>query len=248
MTIAAATAVMGMPVSVQLVDEKSGASDVEAVFAYLAWIDRTFSPFKAESETGRINRGELALEESSPEMRFIAELCERTKSETRGYFDARYRGEFDPSGAVKGYAIDRAAELLRQRGHRDFLVEAGGDIQVSGRDRFGDKWKIGIRNPFLPDQLATTVYLCDQGIATSGSYFRGEHIVNPSSGAPASGLASITVVAGSVCDADRFATAAYAMGEQGIDFVNEVDGLEACSIGLDGSVRCTAGFMELLQP
>ncbi len=239
--------IMGMPVSIHIVDVRAGLDDVDAVFAYLRHIDSVFSTYKPESETERINRGALSDKDSSEEMRTVIALCERTKSETGGYFDARYQGRFDPSGIVKGYAIQGAAGLLRQRGFKDFFVEAGGDIQTSGHNDRGEKWRVGIQSPFNPSQLVNVVRLSGEGIATSGAYARGEHIYDPVQGRPAREVASVSVIGSNVYDADRFATAAFAMGKRGIQFIEAVPGLEAYVITLDQRAYCTTGFHKHLS-
>ncbi|MBI4313148.1 MAG: FAD:protein FMN transferase [Chloroflexi bacterium] len=239
--------IMGMPISLHIVNAGAGQADADAVFAYLRHVDGVFSTYKSESETERINRGELSEHDCSEEMRLIIALCEQTRTETGGYFDARYRGRFDPSGVVKGYAIQRSAELLHERGFRDFFVEAGGDIQTSGRNDRGEKWRVGIRSPFNPSELINVVRLSGEGIATSGTYERGEHIYDPVLGCPANALAGVSVIAANVCDADRFATAAFAMGERGIHFLEAMPGLEGYVITRDQRAYCTTGLQRYMS-
>lgn len=236
-----------MPVSISVVDPQAGLVEAEVVFAYLRHIDRVFSTYQRDSETERINRGELFERDSSEEMRTVIALCEQTRVETNGYFNAWYGGRFDPSGIVKGYAIQGAAELLRQRGFKDFFVEAGGDIQTSGRNHRGEKWRVGIRDPFNLTGLVNVVCLSGEGIATSGSYERGLHIYDPVHGRPANEIASLSVIASNVYDADRFATAAFAMGERGILFLEAIPGLEGYMITWDHLAVCTTGFQRYLS-
>jgi thiamine biosynthesis lipoprotein len=181
-------------------------------------------------------------------MRTVIALCEQTRLETGGYFNARYRGRFDPSGVVKGYAIRQASELLRQRGFRDFFVEAGGDLQTSGRNDRGEEWRVGIRSPFDVSGLFNVVRLSGEGMATSGTYERGEHIYDPVQGRPSNAVASVSVIASDVYDADRFATAAFAMGERGILFIEATPGLEGCVIDWDRRAHCTTGFQKYMSP
>jgi thiamine biosynthesis lipoprotein len=240
--------IMGMPVSVHIVDACAREEDAESVFASLRCVDRVFSTYRRDSETERINRDELSITASSAAMQTVIALCEQTRLETGGYFNARYRGRFDPSGIVKGYAIRQASELLRQRGFRDFFVEAGGDIQTSGRNDRGEQWRVGIRNPFDVSGLINVVHLSGDAIATSGTYERGEHIYDPVHGRPANAVASLSVIAANVYDADRFATAAFAMGERGIFFIEATPGLEGCVIDWDRRAFCTTGFHKYLSP
>lgn len=84
----------------------------QAVFESFRAVDERFSPYKESSETSRIDRGELAPEEASDEMKEVLRLAEDTRQRTDGYFDVRFNGRFDPSGLVKGWAIWKAAQLL----------------------------------------------------------------------------------------------------------------------------------------
>ncbi|MBI4201726.1 MAG: FAD:protein FMN transferase [Chloroflexi bacterium] len=246
MSIRAQAEIMGMPITIQIVDAAAGQEDVEAVFTYLRHVDQLFSTYKRDSETERINRGELCEKDYSKEMRAVIALCQETRKETGGYFDAWYGNRFDPSGLVKGYAIQSSAELLRRHKYQDFFVEAGGDIQTSGRNTRGEKWRVGIRNPFNPSELFAVVHLSGEGIATSGNYERGEHIYDPVRRQPANQLASLSVIASNVCDADRFATAAFAMGEGGLGFIEKTPGLECSVIAKDRRAHCTTGFQRFL--
>lgn len=239
--------IMGMPVAVHVVDSRATRTDVEAVFAYLRGVDAQFSTFKPDSETEQMNRGELREADCSDAMREVLSICERTRMQSGGYFDARYGGKLDPTGVVKGFAIQRAAELLRSRGLHDFVIDAGGDIQTAGTNQAGQRWRIGIRDPFDPMGLANVAYLSGEGIATSGSYERGAHIFDPVHGRSAAGVASVTVVAPDVCEADRFATAAFAMGERSIVFLERLPGIEGFVVCLDGSAYCTTGFTRYMR-
>jgi len=234
---------MGMPITVEIVDASANAEAFDAVYAYFDYVDRTFSPFKETSETSRVNRGELALADAGDDMRIVLELAELTRQETNGYFDVWHDGVFNPSGIVKGWAIDEAASLLYVRGFQNFYVDAGGDVQVYGTNGHGQPWTVGICNPFDLSQIVKTVRLDDRGIATSGSYMRGRHIYNPrSSGDPLDEIVSLTVIGPDVLEADRFATAAYAMGRMGVFFVEALPGFEAYMIDRDGQATMTTGF------
>jgi FAD:protein FMN transferase len=240
--------IMGMPVSLHVADPSAGHEDANAVFHYLRHVDSVFSTYIPESETERINRGEIPLPACSPEMRAILDLCERTRAATDGYFDAFRAGRFDPSGIVKGYAIRQSAEILRQRGFHNFFIEAGGDIQTSGRNQRGGQWRIGIRGPIDESQLVAVVHLEGEGIATSGTYIRGEHIYDPVRGQPATDVASVSVIARDICEADGLATAAFAMGKRGILLIESQPGMEGLVIARDGRSSCTTGFQRYMAP
>ncbi len=186
---------MGMPVRVE------GDIDAARVFAWLRWVDATFSTYRADSEIARLDRGEL--DDPHPAVREVLARCEELRVETGGYFDARAGGRLDPSGYVKGWAVQRAASFGRGR----FLIDAGGDVVLRG------KWRVGIRHPHERDKLAAAITVSDCAVATSGAYERGPHILDPFTGRHATGLSSVTVVGSDLGTTDAYATAAFAAGD-----------------------------------
>jgi FAD:protein FMN transferase len=220
---------MGMSVTVL-------APAPEPAFAWLQWVDATFSPFRADSEISRIDRGELAAGEAHPLVREVLARCEALRHETRGYFDARHSGVLDPCGLVKGWAVDRAATLLRGR---RVCIDAGGDVLVRGGG-----WRVGIRHPREHGLLAAALHADDLAIATSGAYERGEHIVDPHSRRPPTGVLSVTVVGPDLATADAYATAAFAMGEAGAEWTARLRGYEAMTILATDEVLATPGFVR----
>jgi FAD:protein FMN transferase len=241
-------AVMGMPVTIEIATCKTEITDAigalfDAAYAYLESIDATFSPYKGDSEVSRINRGELTLARAGAELREILKIAEQTRRETHGYFNVMRGGVLDPSGIVKGWAIRHTAQLLRDGGCSQFYVDAGGDIQTCGGKPDGTPWIIGIQNPFEPGRIVKRIAVAEGGVATSGLYQRGRHIYNPHDFDDAlDQVASITVVGPDICDADRYATAAFAMGRSGIDFIASLDGFEGYAITHDRRATMTAGF------
>ena len=233
---------MGMPITVEIADEWASAAALDDVFAYFQSIDDRFSTYKPASEITRINLGALALAEASADMREVFRLAAQTKGETDGYFDIERGGRYDPSGLVKGWAIAHAADRLRAGGYRNFYVEAGGDVQVCGHNARWQPWRVGIRSPFEPDAIVKVLAISDGGVATSGNYVRGDHIYNPRNGSAPADIVSLTVIAPSVYDADRFATAAFAMGRAGILFVERQPDCEGYLIDRDGIATFTTGF------
>ena len=235
--------VMGMPVTVEIVDAASSGV-IEAVFDYFTAIDRRFSTYKVDSEISACNRGDIAPAQYSSDMREVLALAERTKAETGGFFEIRRPdGCMDPSGIVKGWAVRNAANIIRQAGFRNFYVDAGGDIEASGHNGDGESWRAGIRNPFNADGIVNAVALDGCGIATSGSDVRGQHIYDPHHpGERLSDIVSLTVIGPDVLEADRFATAAFAMGADGIYFIEYRPGLEGYAIDAQGIATQTSGF------
>jgi len=234
---------MGMPITVQIVD--TGRDHlIEEAFAYFREVDLRFSLFKPGSEICGINRGDVAIAAVSPDMREVLSIAERTKRETHGYFDIkRGDGTLDTSGIVKGWAIRNVADHLRVGGCSNFYVDAGGDIQSFGKNPAGLDWRVGIRNPFNETQIIKAVIPNGKGIATSGAYVRGDHIYNPHRPAePIKEIASLTVIGPDVLEADRFATGAFAMGKEGIGFIEATHGLEGYMVDANGVATQTSGF------
>jgi FAD:protein FMN transferase len=234
---------MGMPITVNVVDPRVSPALFDQVYAYFTYVDETFSTYKASSEISRINRGELSLEQASEDVRTIFDLAEQTRLETEGYFDIRRNGGYDPLGLVKGWAILNAAALVRQAGYADFYVEAGGDIQAVGKNDQGQRWRVGIRNPFNMQEIVKVLALSSVGIATSGTYIRGAHIYNPKDASDSlTEVVSLTVIGPDVYEADRFATAAFAMGREGIRFIEKLVEFEGYQIDRNGQATFTSGF------
>jgi thiamine biosynthesis lipoprotein len=186
---------MGMPVRV------AGEIDAARVFAWLRWVDATFSTYRPDSQISRLGRGELG--DPHPLVRSVLARCEELRRETGGRFDVRAGGRLDPSGFVKGWAVQRAAAFGRGR----FLIDAGGDVVLRGT------WRVGIRHPHEHDRLAAAITVADCAVATSGAYERGPHIVDPRTGRPAYGLDSVTVVGRDLGTVDAYATAAFVGGD-----------------------------------
>lgn len=245
--------IMGMPIEVEIIGQNV-QSALESAFAYLVSVDERFSTYKKESEISKINRGEIALARASAEMREVFEIAEKTKRETNGYFDIKRPdpsiplgagGKIDPSGIVKGWAIQNTAKLIKKAGYENYFVNAGGDIAMSGKNKEGGEWSVGIKNPFNQKEIIKIVYPKGKGVATSGSYLRGAHIYNPH--APEKEIeeiVSITVIGPNVLEADRFATAAFAMGKSGINFIESLQGFEGYMIDRNGIATMTSGFMD----
>lgn len=237
--------IMGMSVAVEVLDECDG-SDVDEVLDYFHEVDEMFSTYKRTSEISKINRKELRIEDASPEVKKILRLCEETRSLTHGYFDIHVEGVLDPSGLVKGYAISEASKRLIKKGYKNFYIEIGGDIDIRGFKN-GQKWKVGVRDPRDTTTSKGVLHLTNVGIATSGTYERGMHIYDPIKKKLANEVSSLTVIGPDVYEADRFATAAYAMGKKGIDFLDTIEGVEGYMIARDGKEYLTEGFRNYLK-
>ncbi|MCX6044287.1 MAG: FAD:protein FMN transferase [Chloroflexi bacterium] len=242
---------MGMPITVELVDDFPPdrlREAINTVFAYFEYVDEKFSTYKECSEISLINNGALTIEAASKDMQLVFALSEQTKQATNGYFDITHNGRYDPSGLVKGWAIYHAAAILRQKDFANFYVEAGGDIQVAGKNAFGQDWRVGIRNPFNLHEIVKVLAVSNGGVATSGTYIRGQHIYNPNNlGQLMTEVVSLTVIGADIYEADRFATAAFAMGRAGITFIEQLEGFEGYQIDQQGQAIFTSGFARYVS-
>jgi thiamine biosynthesis lipoprotein len=233
---------MGMPITVHVIDDAASDESLDPAFEDLTLLDRTFSPFLFDSAVSRINRGQLRLEDAGRLVNQAIDLCRLYERATDGYFSAWINGRFDPSGLIKGWAIDRACSILDRYGYCDYFVDAGGDVQTRGRNAEGGPWRVGIRHPIERDKVARVVLASGLAVATSGTYEKGEHILDPHSGEPANWWLSFTVVGPDILESDVYATACCAMGIAGLDFMSRVVGYEAYAIDNQLRVGYTAGF------
>ena len=232
--------VMGTVVSFDVPGSAAGA--VEDAVRWLHWVDETFSTFRADSAVSRLGRGEISLADCPPEVASVLAACAGIAELSGGYFSVRAAGPLDPSGYVKGWAIERAADLLTTAGSASHTVNGGGDVQCVG-SRAGAPWRVGIADPLRPGQLACLVEGRDFAVATSGVAERGTHIIDPHTGLPPAGLLGVTVTGPHLALADAYATAAFAMGsERAMDWAERLDGYEAFGIGDDGETWQTSGF------
>jgi thiamine biosynthesis lipoprotein len=132
----------------------------------------------------------------------------------------------DLGGVAKGLAVDTAARELQPL--EDFAIDAGGDLYLGGRNPEGGPWSVGIRHPRLDRELIETLHISNKAVCTSGDYERGQHILNPRTGAPPSSVASATVVAPTAILADALATAVFVLGPaEGMELLDRagVEGL-----------------------
>ncbi len=158
-------------------------------------------------------------------------------------------------GIGKGYAIDRAAAILREHGLRDFLIQSGGDLYAAGQ-RGGRPWRIGIRDPRGPEDRSFAVVEPDTAaISTSGDYERFfiqdgrryHHLLDPSTGQPATGCRSVTIVATRAVDADALSTAVFIAGpDAGMALIERLPDAEAVIVTAENEVRVSSGLRQRL--
>lgn len=240
---------MGMPISVEIADSSTAHEALDKVFVYFKNVDQRFSTYKEDSEITWINQGRLAEKDWSEDIKTVFALAEQTKKETYGYFNIQQPdGRYDPSGIVKGWAIYHAAKILDGEGYKNFYIDAGGDIETRGKNSEGKYWSVGIKNPFNEQEITKVVYVSGEGVATSGTYIRGEHIYNPVEKITIRDIVSLTVIGPNIFEADRFATGAFAMGRKGIDFIEKLGGFEGYMIDKNGLATLTSGFETYTKP
>ncbi|MET0136118.1 MAG: FAD:protein FMN transferase [Kibdelosporangium sp.] len=205
---------MGFPVSVDLRD--GGPREAALVFEWLEEVDLRFSPFRLDSEVCQLDQGRIGAGEISADLRHVLALCERYEKSSGGAFSAKLPGRsLDPCAVVKGWAVQRAAGMLREAGLKRFCINAGGDVVTAGEPTPGEPWRIGLRHPDNASQVTAVLGIRDGAVATSAAYERGQHIIDGRTGLPAFGLLSMTVFAADLTTADATATAAFAMGVDG---------------------------------
>ena len=146
-------------------------------------------------------------------------IAERAKAESGGAFDVRRPGPdgavvLDPSGVVKGWAVQRAAVPLLALDDTDVCLSAGGDMVCHVAVAEREPWSVGIEDPHDPTRVLAVVPVRRGAVATSGHAHRGHHVVDARTGRPPEDIASVTVVAADLVTADVDATAAYAMGRR----------------------------------
>lgn len=212
-----------------------GPGALDEAVEWLHWVDATFSTYRPTSEISRLRRGELTVARCAPHVQHVIGECARLAERTGGFFSAYATGSLDPSGYVKGWAIERASDILVAHGSLSHCVNGGGDVQCVGSAAVGKPWRVGVVHPLMPTQLAAVVTGDDLAVATSGNAERGGHVVDPHTGLAPDALASITLVGRGLAQVDALATAAYAHGAEARDFVASLDGIAAFAVLADGS-------------
>jgi thiamine biosynthesis lipoprotein len=234
--------VMGIPVGIDVRDDVDPGA-VDRAFAHLRWVDATFSTYARDSEINAVAAGA----DPSPEVRAVLDRCDELKRRTGGWFDVHAAGgRLDPSGFVKGWALEGAAAILAAAGARNVCMHAGGDVLVRGERAPGHPWRVGIQHPLRRDRVAAVLAARNLAVATSGAYERGAHIVDPHTGRAPEGVLSVTVAGPDLGAADAYATAAFAMGVDGPAWTATLGTYDALTILADGRVLSTRGLDRLL--
>ena len=237
---------MGTVFSITVVTSGRPAAELRPVIAAACAVlhraDAVFSTWDPGSQLSRFRRGEASLAELGAEVGEVLAECRVAKAASRGWFDPwAMPGGVDPTGLVKGWAIDRALAVLREAGIDGGLVNGGGDVAAFGSPAPAEPWRIGIRHPWRAGGLAAIVAVT-AAIATSGCYERGPHLIDPATGLPGSRAASATVTGPRLAMADALATAVAVGGECALAAVAALPGYEGYLIRPDGGERDTGGM------
>jgi len=204
--------------------------------------DDVFSTWRPDSAVSRLRRGEIMPVQAPPEVAAVMSACEVARRLSGGWFDPwEMPGGFDPTGYVKGWAAQRSLAALDGLAMHGVLVNAAGDIACAGGQPSGDAFRIGIADPDEPRRLVAIAELTGC-IATSGTYERGSHLIDPHSGSPAARVASASVTGPDLGLADALATAVAVAGIEGLGLVEPLAGYEALVIGWDGRQHATSQF------
>jgi thiamine biosynthesis lipoprotein len=241
--------VMGMPASILLRGPSLDGVEalVTAAYGELRRVDELFSTYRADSEISRLRRGEVTAAQLDPVVREVLALCDLAKVETQGWFDVNLPGGLDPSGLVKGWAIERALAVLAEHPEIDVCLNVGGDVAVRVAAD-GQPFVAGIEDPRDRSRLVASVPLAAGGLATSGTAARGLHIVDPHTGRPVAEIASVSVVGPSLMWADIYATAAFARGRGGLAWLESLSLYDALVVHLDGHLETTPGWPGTGRP
>lgn len=236
---------MGTVFSLDIRDAGRWTVALAETIAWLHRADAIFSTYKLDSDISRMQRGVLRLADADPSVAEVLDLCADVETRTRGYFTARRGRTLDPTGLVKGWAIDRAGDILRNHGARNFAINGGGDILARGFAAPGQMWHVGIADPHDRTELITTVRGHDFAVATSGVAERGQHIIDPFNGLAATAtLESATVVGPSIIDADAYATAAFVMGTDAPRWMDTIEGYELVAVTNQGTLMTSARWAD----
>jgi thiamine biosynthesis lipoprotein len=248
--------VMGTVVSFSVVPgglpDPEASRAIAAACAGLHHADAVFSTWDPGSPVSRLRRGVLAIDEVPPEVAEVLQLCRAARAASGGWFDPwAATGGVDPTGLVKGWAVERALAVLRDAGVTAAMVNGGGDIAVFGPPPVDDDheptgsgdigWRIGIRHPWRADALAAIVTGVRAAIATSGRYERSQHLFSPQN-RPLAAVASATITGPSLAMADALATALAVGGDHVLGLVAELHGYEGYLIRADGTEADTGGI------
>jgi len=244
--------------------DKDGTLDaIKDAFREMERIEKVFNRFDEESEISKINN--LAGGEGltiGPEAFGLIERSIYYSRISGGNFDitaapqktGRYKDiildkdrasirfldediKIDLGGIAKGYAVDRAKEILVSKGIENALVNIGGNMFGVGNPPGKKGWQIGIQHPGDKNNIIHRLNLKDKAVSTSGDYERPSHIIDPVTGLAARGVMSVTITGPSAEAADALSTAVFVMGiEDGLSLIESLEDIEAFIFTKDGKL------------
>jgi thiamine biosynthesis lipoprotein len=212
----------------------AAALAVAEAVEFLHDVDAWFSTYRVDTPVTALRNGLLDMDDMPPVVQGVLDDCWRLRVLTEGVFDPwSVPGGVDPSGYVKGWAADVAADIVVDRGFPNVSVNAAGDVTCRGHQSPDQPWVVGIRHPAHADQIVRTVAAVDEAVATSGCYERGAHVHDPRRGVAAVALDSATVVGPDGGMADALATALLVAGPDGAGWFAELPGWSAYLVSGD---------------
>lgn len=233
---------MGTVVTVDVRDPGDWTAAIADVVGWLHRVDRVFSTYRPDSDVSRLRRREIRLADADPLVAEVLGRCADAESATGGHFSARRDGRIDPTGLVKGWAIEAASRRLRGHGSANHAVNGGGDLQLAGEPEPGRLWTVGIADPHDRGRVLATVSGRDFAVATSGTAERGTHIADPFTGRPVTHLASATVAGPSLSTVDAYATAAFVLGRHALSWIDGNPGHAALLVDPAGGLHASAAW------
>ena len=210
-----------------VINEEELQAGIDKVREFAVHVDGVFSAYKSDSVISQLRRNEISIDSTSDEVKDVWNRCAFAREITEGAFDPwAVVGGFDPSGLVKGWAADRCAEIMLAAGAKHVQVNAAGDLTLRGGHFDSGNvvpWSIGIVNPENRQEIVQIFNIMDGAIATSGSYERGAHILDPHTGLIAIGARSATVIGPDGGLTDALATALMVEGRDGAIWFSHPD-------------------------
>lgn len=234
---------MGMPIQITYEGPEDGVLQTQIAQQFDA-LDAQFSTYKKTSDVSKFADNQLPDTEQTALFKDVLSACEVWKNKTAGAFDANYSGKYDPSGYVKALAIHQTSELLGAAGIAHYIINASGDILTASDS--AKTWTIGLQHPKNKRMHIGTIQVRNLAIASSGTYERGAHIVNPKTRKPVRSLLGLTVIGEDIITADVLATAAFASEQNWRSLIHKFVGYEALVVENDGTVQMTDGFSALV--
>jgi thiamine biosynthesis lipoprotein len=187
-------------------------------------IDATYSPLRRTSLVSRLRRGEVSADVYAPLADIVAR-CDAMRAATDGWFDAwAVPGGFDPSGLLKGWAVERAGARLRAAGISDYAVVSEADLVVRGHAPHGGPWRVAVHRPLAHSGYPMILEMIEGAVGTSGLTGQHGHVVDPHTREPVRHSAATAVFGPDLSIADAYATALVAAGPAGLSWFPTPDG------------------------